>query len=1114
MKQLEQIIKKEGKSVEILPDYAKLEFRCAPGFSSDGTKEGGTVGARCGKATGYIWESLTGTSQQKNDILVIGCLPIQCKDIGTNTEHTQASWTATQYENDAAPWVVDAVGNPEGPRNVHGGIGEVECNDGYSADGQPKRENSENRKAFAFCFNGNIYVGYPVDIFGKDITPAKMTEDEGYALWKQDKDGQLCIPIKRHWPPLVQKSHGEFIVPPQQQWPWKKPLGFDYDMAAWKIAALTGYQEYSCGVGHVHKQNDDGTYEKMYKVLIDGDGFYEVLGAGKFEDDGIIQEHAMTKLCKPIECRPNPAGGHDGGAGHVLKDKDGKPITTDCTNAWKDKDDRCIVGTQKFECGQDEMNCKYQAGKGVKLSCAAGYTFDGKADGNHEKDIVCDEHGMWKNVSPCLSTACADGKFGDSGAREVTVECKDGQTFTGEADTTCGAKGQECTKTLICDNALPGFKEKEGGRPCKEGKPDDPCACKTITCPNPDFTKAGSQQYMQMTPVDSPQGYGAVVTFTCDPGYSFYGQRFTCAEGVQQCKATYQCDHTGYFMRKESCQTVTPANPLVPEGAENTETALINIPSACERIEDFCVGLRLGGGSQKNAFPPDYNVFECKNYENGGYLDEKCHYACDQVKREVRSMEKTRSRDFSCLEGEEILQCTDSEEWMMTGTPDEDKLQRSLTAEQINTKMEEACLRPEHIRRCEHFSQIANLVHNAGVAAGKQRDQDNGYKTSATQNLQDLCGDSLIFECEKGHKYNKEETILIFECVSTGAGADWMLLDPQGNPQADKILAAGSFECVAQGCPNEPPPWMSANFYKSLFTWSPAEAEHKNPTLTCNIANLGAKNHPCSPNEQRKETIELECQDDDETWEETFMQWLRPSPGQVDRCAYMIKAGDMVLTRTAEGALTMAASKEVLEEEDGWISDDSDPLQRWVWTDFKNKDANLIVSAADAKMVGPDTKLTGIDSMCVAGQDVEACASCWKEKCEKVPCPACDNACKLILKKCPSWEDRSSPELEASSWQILGDYVEGKRSRRGYTPPKCSRRALVLKGMQSAMQGWAGSDSKSTEFFLNLEQVEQLKAVQTVVFKSKGATAIKKEDPNIPVDMEFVIRPCLSHQSC
>jgi len=523
--------------------------------------------------------------------------------------------------------------------------------------------------------------------------------------------------------------------------------------------------------------------------------------------------------------------------------------------------------------------------------------------------------------------------------------------------------------------------------------------------------------------------------------------------------------------------------------------------------------LRLGG-SQKSAFPPDYNVFECKNYENGGYLDEKCHYACDQVKREVRSMEKTRSRDFSCLEGEEILQCTDSEEWMMTGTPDEDKLQRSLTAEQINTKMEEACLRPEHIRRCEHFSQIANLVHNAGVAAGKQRDQDNGYKTSATQNLQDLCGDSLIFECEKGHKYNKEETILIFECVSTGAGADWMLLDPQGNPQADKILAAGSFECVAQGCPNEPPPWMSANFYKSLFTWSPAEAEHKNPTLTCNIANLGAKNHPCSPNEQRKETIELECQDDDETWEETFMQWLRPSPGQVDRCAYMIKAGDMVLTRTAEGALTMAASKEVLEEEDGWISDDSDPLQRWVWTDFKNKDANLIVSAADAKMVGPDTKLTGIDSMCVAGQDVEACASCWKEKCEKVPCPACDNACKLILKKCPSWEDRSSPELEASSWQILGDYVEGKRSRRGYTPPKCSRRALVLKGMQSAMQGWAGSDSKSTEFFLNLEQVEQLKAVQTVVFKSKGATAIKKEDPNIPVDMEFVIRPCLSHQSC
>jgi hypothetical protein len=230
----------------------------------------------------------------------------------------------------------------------------------------------------------------------------------------------------------------------------------------------------------------------------------------------------------------------------------------------------------------------------------------------------------------------------------------------------------------------------------------------------------------------------------------------------------------------------------------------------------------------------------------------------------------------------------------------------------------------------------------------------------------------------------------------------------------------------------------------------------------------------------------------------------------------MIKAGDMVLTRTAEGALTMAPSKEVVSE-DEWISDDSDPLQRWVWTDFKNKDANLIVSAADAKMVGPDTKPTGIDSMCVAGQNVEACAKCWKTKCEKVPCSACDNACKLILKKCPSWEDRSSPELEASSWQILGDYDEGKRSRKSRTrpPAKCTRRALVLKGMQSEMQGWAGSDSKSTEFFLNLEQVEQLKAVQTVVFKSKeGATQIKKEDPNIPVDMEFVIRPCPEHQSC
>lgn len=1030
---------------QIKPHGAEVTFKCAHGFTATGEPDGAKeVRASCKDGA---WTSTqrqqVGSSKDGFDIdagdIVLGCMPIVCLDIAGGVGRKPAKWNPGDYLTEMG---VKKHGQTE-LESVHGAIGTIECNKGFSSNGNRiKKELQEDpppfggygaRKLVVKCYMGQLY-------FANEVTFSKNHDEdvEGKLETSPDSAELQCKEIQRSWPPQKPSiTPGEFIVPVENSWSWE--VGFGFIFAFWDNPI--GWVEdahrhkFSCAAGYSQDpDHPEGPYNE-YSVLIDADGVYTVEGLNNnkhtFDDETNIEDWVKENLCLPINCKPKDAG---------------------C-----DDDPQCSgIGAENW--GNSEFfTFAVNAGGGKDLKCKDKYTFTGKEKKKEEdasKKLKCTTAGRWDGIEPCLSTAC-------EGMTTKIITCPEGQSFTGKATMQeeaksktkkpCGgptnAEGDQhlCKKTLKCDpsNHNGFFDEANTESYCKPGDKDDPCLCRPIECEKPKLDNLAVEidtatLTYELTGVteEGKAYYGSMIDLECVEGYSFFKQRFDCAApdakepGSRLCHASYRCKETGLFERYQFCKTLPDLDPLSPSEG----TTLTAVPYQCSKIEDYCPPLtgtdaepdpKAGGGY------PGIAVFDCSKFTQLVKYSEVT---------EITPLVGAKPPQRTCLGGSEELACT-HDGWEFNGATvakygnEAWKDQDGTTAgTHVVEEVGKKCMANDHLMFCDDVApngedaivEWATIQYNRGQIT-------NGFG-NIKSDVKYRCGDVLAWQCDEEEDFipstlnGKKDNWIVFECGQRKKGepAQWWRVEQD----ADKNLVftekfeKNKFECkvdeeeavdhCAEGVQKSA--WYAAHaaFYESLFTAENIPAI-KSAAFTCRQPSPPLSRAKClvdrkailkklSVHPWNQATVNLQC--NQETGYDPLPQAF------IDACGFQIQNGQALQISSAKDSVSV-------QKADKWV-----PEQRWAL--WKTAKGFFVVSAhestVDSGKVSSRTKRgSDLKNMkCLGVANFATCVEEWA-KCARPKgkawegCDATDASCALAVRDCGTMDEEGE---SSSNWDM------------------------------------------------------------------------------------------------
>jgi len=1010
-------------TANIGPDRAKVVFKCAVGFTNDGTENGaGEVSAQCVfDGQQHKWSSLDPSSTVEGGSVVLGCMPIECDAIAADDSHSKVDWNPGKYTIEVG--LTQYGVNEKTKAAVHGGVGTITCADGYSHNAKRIKQGNGwgRRERKVECYLGKLYEAGDVEKYGGFRRPTpdvNLVPLEDYEL--------NCGQIVRAWPPTESPDKpGESILPLTEDWK-ENPVWLDWETRFCFATKASDSVDFfaeglkSCCRGHstTPAKPDD----KFYNVKLDADGNYIITKNGLF-DGKVYQDEQnlqadMKKLCQPIDCNPNPIEL----AGHRTSE------------GW--------IGAEF----NYEANKKY-TGQKVELKCTDGYSFTGKKDATQEerkKNIECDENGEWDGIEKCLSDNCesmdnsGEVTSGEDGVRTLKLTCPEGQSFTGLAEINdkghCGTEANLCERALKCSNADGGWLTEQR-KPCAPDDPADPCSCKPIKCPKPKLPKnSGTFSNMNLDMTDVKEGvaiYKNTIHMTCAVGYSFYGQKFKCGEEARikndhQCHASFVCKETSEFMRDKYCETVGQG----VGGLVDQNSVLVNIPSGCERIKEYCPKLPPASGFQSDA--------SCLHIAEGGEYEAECSYACDQVQKIIDYAKMTyqtlaeagqkwnvQTAPRKCLMNSERLKCG-HEGWTLNG-----EVQKVAEGEEkaMHDVMGNACIQKKNVPNCnvDAIWDLSDLAYerNADLRREIGSEHANSFVPQEWRQGPALvyCGDAVVLECLSGYVVadDPDTTLLMFECADT---SDLVELGGKGLVVQEKMdfrrvsrhdgtlgsLWTGEWGCKKAGCGQvAEASWWKGSLVAGLYTvtWESDEAA----TLQCkSVFPVLKRNEQCFPPKSKNEwdyknpgEVMIQCAEEG---------WAKPPESHIDACATQIKNKDGL-------ALSVNDQDEVT-----WAKFDADdPKQRWARFDG-NGASGLIVSASKPITFTGGTaeftaKCLGITEDPVG---VEKVAKCWCEH-QAHPDDECADAFALKMVPCTHESHKSSGKL-SHVWGLSSSTTE------------------------------------------------------------------------------------------
>jgi len=577
------------------------------------------------------------------------------------------------------------------------------------------------------------------------------------------------------------------------------------------------------------------------------------------------------------------------------------------------------------------------------------------------------------------------------------------------------------------------------------------CECKSIECKEPDLEKSsGVIPPLTMTPNPpiEPRIYNSEITLTCDKGYSFFGQKFKCPEEPQICSASYVCREKGRFERTTYCPT-DGGEGHIWERKEGNIVSLIDIPSTCEKIPDFCPALPSSPVSKGLALDGEgFSISSnCMNPSGGGALKESCSFDCSQVEKAVDDIPR------KCLKNTEDLVCEDDGKWKFQSTSEALSVAEDAG---IQKEMEKKCWKAENMRTCpdpDEETEVRNSLVGARFTGKKSK---NGWRKRGLK-VDHMCGTRLQYKCVVGNFPDLDGIVdgqpssITFECISEGEGAMWRLVRTDETELATgpgPTLFDRTWECIEPQpklCEGGDPTWYTG-IWKDLFYFKPKKGmttdKYEEAMLRCKIDWVSSaddsladeyehkKSNTCEPN-WRQPSVTVKCKDG---------SFPEPPVSDIDLCAYQIKFQNKALS-VKDGALKL---EEPLP---------TDASQRWVFSDGnKRKFPGQIISVAGLKRNELEVTAT-----CIGMPDSDSCASCWK-KCEeelitsKACDPKCEDKCEVTVGDCPAAANARTPEGDRYAWTLTQDTVS----------KKC---AFSSRSMQTQADG--------LEFWLNEEEEEE-----------------------------------------
>jgi len=632
------------------------------------------------------------------------------------------------------------------------------------------------------------------------------------------------------------------------------------------------------------------------------------------------------------------------------------------------------------------------------------------------------------------------------------VVCPEGQSFTGFAEKNeegldCGTADTPCEKRLTCSNGEEGWKTTDN-KICNPKDPNDPCTCEPIKCPEPKLPKnEGTFRNMKLEMTDVIDGvaiYKNTIDMTCAVGYSFYGQMFTCGpealiENSKQCHTSFECKENGRFMRKHYCETKGATGKdgsLILDGV-----FLVNIPSGCERIREYCPKLPAVSGFKSDA--------SCLHIAEGGEYEAKCSFACEQVMKQINYQKmqwgslKKEGEKFTavteprkCLKNSEKLECGKEGKWALLGGA----VQEVVTGkeEDIKTVMEGTCLENvDNFQTCD-VKKIkdylrGNFPSDRHVQLQKRvlSMEANTFVTERQRGVF-YCGDAIVMRC-LGDGFTVEDddetTLLVFECADTSdlevGGGKGMVTIPEPmefrrvsrEGKLGKLLSSGEWGCKAKGC-GDP---QTASWWPGLVQglYKIVSVEKSSATLRCNlplpqVTTWQSCMPPKKPSDWEGDTageLKVDCKGE---------EWLAPKQEHIDACAsQIVNEGGQALSVNENGEVSWANS------------DVNDLKQRWARYDGRG--SGLIISASKpfSQAGERERREVKFSAQCLGVPDAEKVTECWcgntedaKDKCKAdfalkmKPCTeTCDEDCETNHK----WAlARSTEDKEKCGLTLVG----------------------------------------------------------------------------------------------
>lgn len=513
--------------------------------------------------------------------------------------------------------------------------------------------------------------------------------------------------------------------------------------------------------------------------------------------------------------------------------------------------------------------------------------------------------------------------------------------------------------------------------------------------------------------------YKNVIHMKCEVGYSFYGQTFKCGKDALikddiQCHASFECQETGQFTRKNFCETTGAA------GKDNLvvkETVLINVPSGCEKIREYCPKLPPVSGFASDA--------SCLHIAEGGEYGAECAYDCAQVKKKINYGKMTtppagedalwniETEPRVCLTNSEKLQCG-HEGWTLDGA--------SVNVvegkeEEMHITMGASCLQTKNIKTCDikriwpdlrgdmSSKRMAKYQRNTANKDG------NPFRSEKENKRTWYCGDALALLCRPGYAVadDPKTQLLLFECADTsdmvGSGKGLVKVDEMEfrrvsrNGELGLLFSDGDWGCQAKGC-KEP---FAPNWWKGAVAgiYTVVAVDSHVATLQCKLRLPQLIDHPeCVPPKTKANWLGVDAGKVKVSCEQG--EWTEPPKVHIDACASQIVNQD-------------GLALSVNDNDDGvtWVaSNEDDPKQRWARFD-KNGYGLMISAFKPATFVDSNDEFTASCLGTPVGTGKKL-AKCWFDNQENADA-ACTEFSTLEMVQCTQGCDAGCEQSRAWS---------------------------------------------------------------------------------------------------